>query len=91
MVKARDLAEEYSLEWLLRAIQTAGASRDTAKWTYVEGVLRNWKARGGPDVQKPKGPPGKTLNAQNYAQREYTGADFAEQNARFIADMLNDD
>lgn len=91
MVKARDLADEYSVDWLVRAIQTAGASKETARWQYVEGVLRNWRKRGSPDA-KPTARSGmKAVNAQCYEQRKYTDAEIAAQRERMIADMFSDD
>ena len=38
MLKARDLADQYGLDELLKAIS---ASVDVPKWAYVEGILRN--------------------------------------------------
>jgi len=35
--------EEYTGEWVIEAIKEA-ALRDQAKWIYVKGILRNWKA-----------------------------------------------
>lgn len=52
--KAERLATDYSLEWLLKAIET-GAGGKERTWRYVEGILKNWKKNGTTeDVRKPK-------------------------------------
>lgn len=72
MIEARDMAREYSLDWLLRAIQTAGKGKEQT-WRYVRGILRSWKENGGPDApRKQQASPAKVVSAQQYQQREYT-------------------
>lgn len=46
--KAECLADEYSLEWLLKAIERSGNGKEQT-WRYVEGILKSWKAKGAPD------------------------------------------
>lgn len=71
MIKARDMAREYTLEWLLRAIETAGNGKEQT-WRYVAGILKSWKENGGPDAQrKQTAKPAKEVSAQQYGQREY--------------------
>ena len=77
MLKARDLAREYSLDWLLRAIETAGNGKEQT-WRYCEGILRSWKENGGPDAQKKKPFTGRTVTAQLYGQRQYTEGELAD-------------
>ena len=72
MIKARDLARDYTLPWLLRAIETAGNGKEQT-WRYTEGILKSWKDNGGPDApRKQRASPGKTVSAQQYGQRDYT-------------------
>lgn len=72
MIHARDLARDYTLPWLLRAIETAGNGKEQT-WRYVGGILKSWKDTGGPDApRKQRSSPGKTVSAQNYTQRDYT-------------------
>lgn len=72
MIHARDLAREYTLPWLLRAIETSGNGKEQT-WRYTEGILKSWKDNGGPDApRKQRSSPGKTVSAQNYTQRDYT-------------------
>lgn len=89
MLKARDLTRDYSLPWLLRAIQTAGGGKEQT-WRYVEGILRSWKQQGGPDKdgRKNKLPDGrlKTVSAQAYAQRDYSEAELMAVGADLIAE-----
>jgi hypothetical protein len=71
MIKARDMAREYTLEWLLRAIETAGNGKEQT-WRYVAGILKSWKDNGGPDApRKQTAKPAKVVSAQQYAQRQY--------------------
>ena len=71
MIHARDLAEEYTLEWLLRAIETAGKGKEQT-WRYVAGILKSWKENGGPDApRKQSVRPAKVVSAQQYQQRQY--------------------
>ena len=88
MVKARDLAREYSLDWLLTAIERAGNGKSQT-WSYVEGILRSFKANGGVDspgtgyrVVYPE----KRVNAQKYAQREYTEEELLSVTDDLIAE-----
>ena len=72
MIKARDMAREYTLKWLLRAIETAGSGKEQT-WRYVAGILKSWKENGGPDTpKKQRAAPVKTVSAQQYGQRHYT-------------------
>ena len=72
MIKARDWAREYSLDWLLRAIETAGNGKEQT-WRYVGGILKSWKENGGPDApRKQRASPVKVVSAQQYTQRQYT-------------------
>ena len=49
---AMELVAEYGLEWVLKAISL---SVDTPKWTYVKGILKSAKERGGIEKKKRKG------------------------------------
>ena len=72
MIQARDKAREYSIDWLLRAIATAGQGKEQT-WRYVSGILQSWKENGGPDAKrKPMSSTTKVVSAQQYSQREYT-------------------
>ena len=71
MLKARDLASTYTLDWVLKAIERSG-NGERQTWAYVEGILRNWKQNGGIDTAKKAGKPIKTTSATQYTQREYT-------------------
>jgi DnaD/phage-associated family protein len=70
MLKARDLANTYTLDWVLKAIERSG-NGEKQTWAYVEGILRNWKQNGGIDNAKKPGKPMKTTSATQYQQREY--------------------
>lgn len=59
MVGLRDLAAEYGLEWLLKAIEMADRQQKHT-WAYVEGVLRNARNDGKMDA----GPPGSTAQSE---------------------------
>lgn len=86
MIKARDMAREYSLDWLLRAIETAGNGKEQT-WRYVAGILKSWKENGGPDApKKQRASPGKTVSAQRYGQREYTEDELNSVGPDIIAD-----
>ena len=74
MIHARELAREYSLDWLLTAIERAGNGKSQT-WSYVDGILRSFRANGGvdaPGTAHGKGNQEKRVNAQKYGQREYT-------------------
>ena len=71
MLKARDLANTYTLDWVLKAIERSG-NGEKQTWAYVEGILRNWKQNGGIDTAKKPGKPIKTTGATQYTQRDYT-------------------
>ena len=45
MIQARDLAEKYSLEWLIKAIERSGDGPEQT-WRYVKGILKRWKDQG---------------------------------------------
>ena len=88
MVKARDLAREYSLDWLLTAIERAGNGKSQT-WSYVEGILRSFKANGGidsPGTGHRVVYPEKRVNAQKYAQREYTEEELLSVSDDLIAE-----
>lgn len=42
---AVELANKYSLEWVLEAIRRTGDGREQT-WRYVKGILRKWEAKG---------------------------------------------
>jgi hypothetical protein len=71
MIHARDLAREYSLEWLLEAIKRAGLGKSQT-WAYVDGILRSFRANGGIDAPGSGKAAGKAVSAQQYGQRQYT-------------------
>ena len=74
MIHARELAREYSLDWLLTAIERAGNGKSQT-WSYVDGILRSFRANGGvdaPGTAHGKGNSEKRVNAQKYGQRDYT-------------------
>lgn len=71
MLKARDLANTYTLDWVLKAIERSG-NGEKQTWAYVEGILRNWKQNGGIDTAKKPGKPMKQTGATQYQQRDYT-------------------
>lgn len=86
MIQARDWAREYTLEWLLRAIETAGGGKEQT-WRYVHGILRSWKENGGPDApRKQQASPAKTVSAQQYQQREYTEDQLNEISGDLLAE-----
>lgn len=86
MIKARDMAREYSLDWLLRAIETAGNGKEQT-WRYVAGILKSWKENGGPDApKKQRASPVKTVSAQRYGQREYTEEELNSVGPDLLAD-----
>lgn len=45
MITARELARQYSLEWLIEAIKRAGEGKSQT-WNYVRGILQNWADQG---------------------------------------------
>lgn len=72
MIQARDWARDFTLEWLLRAIETSGKGKEQT-WRYVAGILKSWKENGGPDApRKQRASPAKVVSAQQYTQRDYT-------------------
>ncbi len=75
ILTARDLANEYGMEWLLEAIRRA-ADGKSQTWGYVKGILRSWKERGGMDAENKAKTGGKRVSAQAYTQREYTDAEL---------------
>jgi hypothetical protein len=76
MLEARRLAADYSLPWLLRAIETAGNGKEQT-WRYVSGILKSWRDNGGPDApRKQRAAPAKVVSAQQYGQRQYTEAEL---------------
>jgi len=52
MQMAEDWAAEYSLDWLVKAIQQAALA--ASNWNYVLGILRGWKERGSCDDLPPQ-------------------------------------
>lgn len=86
LIRARELARQYTLPWLLRAIQTAGNGKEQT-WRYVEGILRRYAQGGGPDAPRPaRAAPGKTVSAQAYQQREYTEAQLTGISGDLLAE-----
>ena len=86
LIRARELARQYTLPWLLRAIQTAGAGKEQT-WRYVEGILRRYAQGGGPDAPRPaRAAPGKTVSAQSYAQRPYSEQELLDIGPDLIAE-----
>lgn len=72
--KARDLAREYSIQWLIEAMKRAGNGKSQT-WAYVEGILRSFRRNGGPDTPRAGTGvvyPEKKVSAQRYQQRQYT-------------------
>lgn len=66
MITARDLADKYSMEWLLEAIRRSGEGKSQT-WAYVKGILYKWEKAGAMDKpgeknKKPKADE-KTLEA----------------------------
>lgn len=88
MVKARDLAREYSIQWLIEAMKRAGNGKSQT-WAYVEGILRSFKANGGvdsPGTGHRVVYPEKRVSAQNYQQRQYTEAELMAVSDDLIAE-----
>ena len=88
MVKARDLAREYSIQWLIEAMKRAGNGKSQT-WAYVEGILRSFKANGGPDTPGSGHRvvyPEKRVSAQNYQQRQYTEAELMAVSGDLVAE-----
>lgn len=86
MIKARDMAREYTLEWLLRAIETAGNGKEQT-WRYVAGILKSWKENGGPDApRKQTAKPSKVVSAQQYTQRQYSEEELLAVSDDLIAE-----
>jgi DnaD/phage-associated family protein len=86
---ARDLANEYGLEWLLEAIKRA-ADGKAQTWGYVKGILRSWKEHGGmDDANKPRNATGsKRVTAQTYTQRNYTDAELNSQTLDLLREAM---
>ena len=88
MIKARDWAREYSLDWLLRAIETAGNGKEQT-WRYVGGILKSWKNNGGTDApKKQRASPTKTVSETQYTQRQYTEDQLLSVSDDLIAEAL---
>lgn len=88
MVKARDLSREYSIQWLIEAMKRAGNGKSQT-WAYVEGILRSFKANGGPDTPGSGHRviyPEKRVSAQNYQQRQYTEAELMAVSGDLVAE-----
>ena len=86
---ARDLANDYGMEWLLEAIKrTADGKSQT--WGYVKGILRSWKERGGMDAENRPKPANdsKRVTAQNYTQRSYTDEELNSQTAALLREAM---
>ena len=86
---ARDLANDYGMEWLLEAIKrTADGKSQT--WGYVKGILRSWKERGGMDAESRPKPANdsKRVTAQNYTQRNYTDEELNSQTAALLREAM---
>ncbi|MEG2316634.1 MAG: DnaD domain protein, partial [Clostridia bacterium] len=54
--KANALAADYGTEWVTEALYRAGQREAKARnWRFVEGILKNWRIKGGVDQRdKPK-------------------------------------
>ena len=86
MILARNLARQYTLPWLLSAIETAGGGK-AQTWDYVQGILRRYAQDGGPGApKKGKGSAGKTVSAQAYTQRPYTEAEMDAMGTDLLAE-----
>lgn len=88
LIKARDLAREYTLQWVLEAMQRSGNGKSQT-WAYVEGILRSFRENGGPDAPraaKGANTAGKRTSAQNYQQREYTESELMAASGDLIAE-----
>lgn len=86
MINARELARKYTMDWLLRAIATAGNGKEQT-WRYVEGILRSWQENGGPDApRKQRASPNKVVSAQQYDQRNYTEDELLSVSGDMIAE-----
>lgn len=85
MIHARALAREYSLEWLLEAIQRAGNGKSQT-WAYVEGILRSFRQHGGIDAPGSGKAAGKAVSAQQYGQRQYTEDELLSVSDDLIAE-----
>lgn len=89
MIKAKDLARKYTLQWLMEAIQRAGNGK-AQTWAYVEGILRSFERNGGPDKPGQYGqaifPPGKSVTAQRYVQRNYSEEELLAVSDDLIAE-----
>lgn len=85
MLKARDLADKYTLDWVLKAIERSG-NGEKQTWAYVEGILRNWKQNGEIDTVKKSGKPMKTTSATQYTQRDYTEEELDSVSNELVAE-----
>ena len=74
------LIAEFSAPWVLEAIKRAReAPKEAHCIRYIRGILREFKAHGGPDSPtKARDSPrvGKRVSEQNYNQRVYTDAEL---------------
>lgn len=52
--KLLDLCKSYPVDWITQAISVA-VEQNIRKMSYVNGTLKNWRAIGGPQNDKPKG------------------------------------
>ena len=86
MILARNLARQYTLPWLLSAIETAGGGK-AQTWDYLQGILRRYAQDGGPGApKKGKASAGKTVSAQAYTQRPYTEAEMDAMGTDLLAE-----
>lgn len=68
---AEELIAAYGADWVIQAIQTAGNGKEQT-WRYVRGILEKAKRDGG--FKKPaEKKPTRTVNGQDYEQRDYSG------------------
>ena len=67
---AEGLIGVYGVDWVLQAIELAGNGKEQT-WRYVTGILEKAKADGGFTRKARK--PARTVAAQDYAQRDYSG------------------
>ncbi len=80
LLRCGELISQYTPEWVEEALRrTAGRPASARCWGYVEGVLRNWAARGGiDDAEKP------AQSAEAELQAQETRRRFQEQSERIL-------
>lgn len=79
-----EAVEEYSADWVERAIRSAGKSAEgRPKWSYVDSILRRWKQEGKPDDDRvsqtrPGHSRGGAQSAAARGRTDWTDEDYAE-------------